>query len=320
MIEARVKNKKAETSDIVVLEIESVDGESLPRFEPGAHIDVYPRGHAGFVRQYSLCNAIYQEKFYTIGVLKAPDSRGGSEAMHALKEGDHILISAPRNHFPLASEATHSILFAGGIGITPLLSMAEWLASVDGSFELHYCTRTASSAAFGQTLARPELNRHVYMHYDDGAEAQKLHLDAVLGAPHPGTHVYVCGPNGFMDWVLGSARTAGWTDEQLHREYFAASQALISPGTDSAFEIQVASTGEIINVGADETVLEALAAKGIELPCSCEQGVCGTCVTKVLEGIPDHRDSFFTEKEKSAGNQFTPCCSRSLSGRLILDL
>lgn len=320
MIEARVKNKKAETSDIVVLEIESVAGESLPRFEPGAHIDVYPRGHGGVVRQYSLCSAVYQEKSYTIGVLKAPDSRGGSEAMHALKEGDQILISAPRNHFPLAAGATHSILFAGGIGITPLLSMAEWLASISGSFELHYCTRTATSAAFGQTLARPELSGHVYMHYDDGADAQKLHLDAVLGAPQLGTHVYVCGPNGFMDWVLGSARAAGWADEQLHREYFASSQALIAPGTDTAFEIQVASTGEIINVGPDETVLEALATKGIELPCSCEQGVCGTCVTKVLEGIPDHRDSFFTEKEKSAGDQFTPCCSRSLSGRLVLDL
>ena len=313
----RIARKTVEAQDICSFELVAPEGGALPRFAAGAHIDVHLGG--GLVRQYSLCNDPRETQRYQIAVLREPASRGGSIAMHALQPGHALEISAPRNHFAQAHDASHHLLLAGGIGITPILCMAEQLAAEGASFALHYCTRSAERTAFAQRLRSAPFASQVQLHHDDGAAAQKLDLAALLASPRPGTHLYVCGPSGFMEAVLSAARAAGWPEARLHREYFAAA-APKGNGHDGAFEVQVASSGAVIRVAPDQAVVAALAAAGIEVPVSCEQGVCGTCLTRVLDGVPDHRDLFLSDEERARGDQFTPCCSRAKSHRLVLDL
>jgi vanillate O-demethylase ferredoxin subunit len=288
----------------------------LPPFSAGAHIDVHAA--PGLVRQYSLCNDPGETHRYVIGVLRDAKSRGGSLAMHALQEAQVVAISHPRNHFALTEEAPHSLLLAGGIGITPLLSMARRLHRLGRPFEMHYGSRTSARTAFLETIGQSAFAPSVHLHFDDGPVAQRLDARAILGAQPAGAHLYVCGPAGFMDAILAAAREAGWREERLHREYFNA--APVHTSGDGSFEVQVASTGAVIRVDADRSVAAALAAAGIEVPTSCEQGVCGICVTRVLEGTPDHRDMYLTPHEQARGGQFTPCCSRAKSARLVLDL
>ncbi|MFB9126018.1 oxidoreductase [Paraburkholderia dipogonis] len=312
----RIAAKVVEARDICSFELVAPDGDALPPFSAGAHIDVHLP--AGLVRQYSLCNNPTETHRYQIAVLRDTNSRGGSVAMHALEVGQTINISAPKNHFPLVYDAHHSVLLAGGIGITPLLCMAERLASLGTSFELHYCTRSADRMAFSERILSSQFAGRVRVHYDDGPRPQKLDLAALLDSARSGVHLYVCGPTGFMNWALETARAAGWPEERLHREYFAG--APIDTSGDGSFDVQIASTGRLIRVDADKTVIAALCAHGIGVPTSCEQGVCGACLTRVLEGTPEHRDMFLTAEEQARGDQFTPCCSRSKSSKLVLDL
>ncbi len=317
MIEVVVSQRCSEAQDICSFELAAVDGSPLPPFEPGAHIDVHLPN--GLIRQYSLCPGSEQEGRYLIAVLLEPASRGGSAAMHRLQVGDRLHIGAPRNHFPLQADAQRSLLLAGGIGITPLLAMAEHLAARGADFALHYGARSAGRMAFANWLRQEALAAQVHLHLDDGAAEQKLVLDQALGPVTPGSHIYVCGPGGFMDWVLDGARRAGWPEQQLHREYFAA-PTRAQDAEDEAFQIQIGHGGAIHTVPTGCNVIEVLSEHGIEIPVSCEQGVCGTCVTRVLQGQPDHRDSFLTEQERSANDCFTPCCSRARSPLLVLDL
>ena len=254
-----------------------------------------------------------------IGVLRDPASRGGSQAVHEqVREGDVLTISAPRNHFALAVEARRHLLLAGGIGVTPLLCMAERLAHTSADFTLHYATRSAGRTAFRTRLQEAAWADRVHLHNDDGAEAQKLDLACLLAQPEAGTHLYVCGPRGFMDAVLDTARARGWPEAQLHYEFFGAQ--VEASATDGAFEVKLASSGRVIPVAKTQTVTQALTAAGVDVMVSCEQGVCGTCITRVLEGAPDHRDSYLTPDEQAANDQFTPCCSRSRTPLLVLDL
>lgn len=317
MIDVLVASKKAVTDDICVFELASVDGAPLPPFSAGAHIDVNLPD--GMIRQYSLCNHSDEQHRYQIGVLRDPVSRGGSKAMHQqVNEGDRLQISEPRNHFPLAHDAKHSILFAGGIGITPILCMAERLAHTGASFELHYCTRTPAKAAFVEHIKASSFADNVHFHFDDGEAIQKLDVKSLLDTPQPNTHVYVCGPSGFMAHVLDIAEDHQWPVAQLHREYFAA--GAVDASNDGGFEVEINSTGQVVEIPADKSVIEVLDSLNIEIPFSCESGICGTCLTGVLEGEPDHRDFFLTEVEQAQNNQFTPCCSRSKSARLVLDI
>jgi len=316
MITVRVAACRQEALDIVAIELVRDDGAPLPAFSAGSHIDLHLPG--GLVRQYSLCNHPDESHRYQIGVLKDPASRGGSEAVHALTEGVELQISEPRNLFPLVHEAKRSLLFAGGIGITPILCMAERLAHIGGDFELHYCARSAERAAFVDRIRQAPFSDRVQLHFDDGNGAEPLDAPAVLAAPAEGTHLYVCGPGGFMEYVLGTARAQGWDEANLHREYFSA--APTAQADDGSFEVQLSSSGQVLQVPADQTVAQVLEAAGIIVPLSCEQGICGTCLTRVLEGEPDHRDLFMTEDEQAANDQFTPCCSRAKSARLVLDL
>ena len=316
-LQVRVTAKRIEATDIASFELMEAHGGTLPAFSAGSHVDVHLPG--GLTRPYSLCNAPDGGGAYQVAVLREAASRGGSIAMHTqVQVGDELRIGRPKNHFPLAHGATHSVLLAGGIGVTPLLCMAERLAHTGASFELHYSVRSVERAAFRQRIAASAFACRVHFHFDDGDEAQALQLAPLLAAVRPGVHLYVCGPQGYMDWVLGAARTAGWPAEQLHHEFFGAD---VAPAEgDAGFEVQLASSGRVIAVKKDQTVVQALAAAGVEVWMSCEQGVCGTCLTRVLEGECDHRDHYLTPEEQAANDQFTPCCSRAKSARLVLDL
>jgi vanillate O-demethylase ferredoxin subunit len=315
-MQVRIVSKVATATDICAFELARVDGQVLPAFSAGAHIDVHLAD--GLVRQYSLCNDPRDTHRYVIGVLRDSRSRGGSIAMHALAEGSLLEISEPKNHFPLVQDAGHSILVAGGIGITPLLCMAERLAQVGASFELHYCTRSLERTAFRERFARADLQERVRLYFDDATPGERLGLAALLAKPDAHTHVYVCGPGGFIEAVLGAAKTAGWDDANLHREYFSAAPQ--SADGNAAFQVKLASSGRIINVDPQQSIVQALAACGVDVQTSCEQGVCGTCLTRVLAGTPDHRDMYLTEEEQAANDQLLPCCSRSRTPMLTLDL
>jgi vanillate O-demethylase ferredoxin subunit len=316
-LRVRVAAKTREAQNIYTFELVGVDGEVLPAFTAGSHIDVHIR--EGLTRQYSLCNAPHETQRYVIGVLRDAASRGGSLAMHdGVNVGDVLTISAPKNHFELFQDAKQSILLAGGIGVTPLLCMAERLAAQGASFEMHYCSRSEDRTAFMQRIQSAPFHGNVQFHFDDGAAEQKLDFKSVLAAPVSGKHIYVCGPKGFMDAVLEFARTAGWPEPQLHYEFFAAEVQHLE--TDGSFEVQVLGSEQIIVVTKDKTVVQALAAAGFDVPTACEQGVCGTCLTRVVSGIPDHRDQYLTPEEHAANDQFLPCCSRALSPRLVIAL
>ena len=218
-------------------------------------------------------------------------------------------------------DARHSILIAGGIGITPILSMAERLAHEGASFELHYSTRTPERTAFRERLEAPHLKQQLHVYHDTAPPEQGIDLAAVLAKPQAGTHLYVCGPGGLIDAVLDSARRNDWSEANLHREYFAAAASAVANNTDDrAFQVKLASNGQLIDVPPGQNVVAMLSAAGIDIATSCGEGVCGTCLTRVLEGEPEHRDFYLTDEERVANDQFLPCCSRSKTAVLVLDL
>ncbi len=316
-LSVRVARKTKEALDICGFELVDAAGGPLPSFSAGSHVDVHLPN--GLTRQYSLCNDPAETHRYQLGVLRDPSSRGGSLTMHELvREGDVLQISAPKNHFALAHDAKHHLLLAGGIGVTPILCMAERLAITGAAFEMHYCTRSRERTAFHDRIAGSAFADQVHFHFDDGPASQAIDLDALLAAPADGRHLYVCGPKGFMDAVLGRARANGWPEGQIHFEFFTA--APVDHDTDAAFRVKLASSGRVIDVEREQTVVQALAANGVVVQTSCEQGVCGTCLTRVIEGEPDHRDQYLTPEEQAANDQFTPCCSRAKSPMLVLDL
>lgn len=316
MIDVTVLSRNDEALGICSFELARPDGQPLPPFTAGAHIDVHLPD--GLIRQYSLCNAPNEHHRYLIGVLNDPASRGGSRGLHEqIKPGAQLRISEPRNLFPLAENSRRTLLFGGGIGITPILCMAEQLTLEGADFELHYCIRSAERGAFIKRLRQSPFAERVTLHLD---EQPHTALDAprVLANPDAQTHLYVCGPAGFMQHILDSARAAGWVEDNLHREYFSAEP--VDTSNDGSFSIEIASTGQVIAIAANKTVAQVLESHGIDIPLSCEQGVCGTCLTRVLKGVPDHRDLFLTEEEQALNDQFTPCCSRSKTPLLVLDL
>ncbi|MFB4250899.1 MULTISPECIES: PDR/VanB family oxidoreductase [Pseudomonas] len=316
MIDVLVVARHDEALDICSFELAAADASPLPAFSAGAHIDVHLAN--GLARQYSLCNHPEERHRYLIGVLKDPASRGGSSSLHQeLQVGARLRISQPRNLFPLAPGARRSLLFAGGIGITPILSMAEQLAHNGADFQLHYCARSAKRAAFVQRLRQSPFAERVSLHFDEQPETA-LDIAHALAEPQDDVHLYVCGPGGFMQYVLDSAQALGWKEHCLHREYFSA--APVDHSADGSFAVRLASSGQVFQVPADRSVVQVLQDQGIEVAISCEQGICGTCLTRVLEGVPEHRDLFLTEDEQARNDQFTPCCSRAKTPLLVLDL
>lgn len=316
-LQVRVLARVQEAEDIASFALTSLDGAPLPPFPAGAHIDVEVA--PGLVRQYSLCNDPRETDRYLIAVLRDPASRGGSAGMHArVQAGGLLRISAPKNHFPLQPAARY-LLLAGGIGITPILCMAQQLAQAASDFALHYCARSPERAAFVERIAGSPFADRVRFHFDS-APGQRLDLAATLAGAGAGTHLYVCGPSGFIDAVTGAAHAQGWAGERVHREYFGAPAAAAAAGADRACVVRIASSGRALAVPSDKSVLAVLLENGIAIPASCEQGICGSCVTRVLAGVPEHRDHYLTDEERAANDQFTPCCSRAASAELVLDL
>lgn len=318
-LRVRVSRKRSEAEGICSLELVPVSG-TLPPFTAGAHIDVeLPTSGGTLVRQFSLCNDPDRAQHYQIAVLRETESRGGSQAVHdTVAEGDVLHVSAPRNHFPLATDAPFHLLLAGGIGITPLLAMAEHLSHTKAPFALHLASRSRERTPFRERIAGSGFAGNTQQHFSSGDAARRLDIDNTLRAAPQGSHLYVCGPQRFIDAALDSARALGWPEARLHREYFAA--APVATTGDGGFELEIASSGKVIAVLPQQTALQALNDAGLDVPSSCEQGVCGTCLTGVKSGRPDHRDLYLTDEEKQANDQFLPCCSRAHSDRLVLDL
>jgi vanillate O-demethylase ferredoxin subunit len=315
MLTVKVARRSRETDRVISLELVNLTGEPLPFFEAGAHVEVNVR--PGVIRHYSLCNDPRNHDRYVLGILRETASRGGSETIHnEFDVGTTFNISPPRNNFSLDDSAGHSILFGGGIGITPLIAMAWHLHAKGASFEMHYCARDQMSAAFYDQLMRTPFAAHVTGHFDEGKPSQFCNFAAVLDARASDRHVYVCGPAGFMDAVVNTAKSQGWAGDNIHVEHFGAQ----IDTTGTGFTVHTKKTNLSLQVPSDKTIAEVLIAAGVSVPMSCEQGVCGTCLTTVLEGSPDHRDLFLTDAEKANGDQMTLCCSRSHSRELVLDI
>ena len=306
-----------EPGGIVRLRLRSLDGAPLPPFTAGAHLDVHVRdGDIDLWRQYSLCSDPACNEFYEIGVLRDPNSRGGSETLHRIaREGETLEIEGPRNHFPLHEQAPQSLLFGGGIGVTPMIAMARRLQALGKAFTLHYCTRSRSLTAFQSEVEAAGLSDVVVYHYDDDI-GTTLDLHAELAGAREESHIYVCGPQGFMDWVISHAQAFGISDDRIHREFFSASVDV----SGDVFEVVAEKSGVSVSVSAGDTIAKALSRAGVKVEVKCEEGVCGTCVADVLEGEIDHRDHFLTEDEKQEGDMMCVCCSRAKGKRLVLDL
>jgi vanillate O-demethylase ferredoxin subunit len=311
-----VTAKWNEAANICAIELRPADSESFPRFTAGAHIDVVTP--SGATRQYSLCNPPREKDRYEIGVLRAQDSRGGSESMHeSLSLGAVLEISLPRNHFPLHPGTHKSVLVAGGIGITPHLSMAEQLCDDGAQFELHYASKAGDNAAFRGRLLQERFRGRAFF-YSSSTSAGRLQLDALFRAHSSSAHFYVCGPAGLIEGARAAAQAAGVAPDRLHHEHFAPPAGL--PATAGCFEIQLARSALRVTVSADESIVQALKRVGVHVETSCEQGVCGTCMTPLLDGVAEHLDHYLSDDEQRAGKFIIPCCSRSKTPRLVLDL
>ena len=316
-----VRHRELQGQGVAVLTLADALGAPLPAFTAGAHVDLHLPG--GLVRPYSLCSDPRDTASYRLGVLKDPGSRGGSEAVHqALLPGTALRIGRPRNLFALTAGVAHSVLVGGGIGITPMLAMAWALHAAGASFELHYCARSRGQAAFLDELASVPWAGRVQLHFDDEAQTSRLQPREVLAQAATGSHLYVCGPAGFMAWVLEEAALL-----VCHRLNFTVNISVRrfrplrrTRQPDAGLELVAQRSGKTVQVAPGQSLLAALAAIGIRIAVSCEQGVCGTCACTVLEGEPDHRDAYLTDEERAANDQILVCCSRARSSRLVLDV
>jgi len=304
----------------VAVELMRADGAALPAFEAGAHVDVHLPG--GLIRQYSIASPPADRSRYVLCVRREPASRGGSASVHErLRVGQALTISTPRNLFALRPGG-HHVLVAGGIGITPLLAMGHQLLAAGSSFELHYYVRSRQEIAFLRQL-QGELGERVHLHSaEEGRDARQVLPGALDGAGND-HQLYLCGPAAFMDHITAAAQARGWDAARIHSEAFAPVVPVPSADAaaqDAAFEVQLASSGQVYRVPADRTIAQVLGEAGVPLSLSCEMGICGACLTDVVEGMPDHRDSVQSETEKAGNRQITVCCSRSRSPRLTLAL
>jgi ferredoxin-NADP reductase len=312
--EAELLVQKAElvAEDVVALTLVSPSGEALPSWSPGAHIDLVLGDD--LVRQYSLCSSPGDDGAWRVGVLRTPDSRGGSRRVHEeLTEGAAVTIRGPRNHFPLAPSGRY-LFIAGGIGITPMLPMIAQAEASGADWRLLYGGRHRASMAFLPELA--DYGDRVTVVPQD--EAGFLDLDGALGTPQDDTLVYCCGPEGLLAAV--ESHCATWPSGSLHLERFAAKPQESDDAANESFELVLQQTGVTVTVAPDVSVFDAAVAAGANVLGSCMAGVCGTCETEVVEGDVDHRDSVLNDDEREANEFMMICVSRCHSARLVLDI
>ncbi|HEX5127472.1 MAG TPA: PDR/VanB family oxidoreductase [Rhodocyclaceae bacterium] len=322
MILVRVRDVRVEAEDIRSIDLVSADGSMLPAWTPGAHIEVQLPG--GLMRPYSLFNGPEETDCYRIAIKRDPASRGGSAVLHeSVARGDNLHISAPRNLFQLDLQAKRFVLIAGGIGITPIFSMFRALIAADRDVTLHYFARGAAHAAFADTLFEHSATRQVNCHFGLDEAATRARLHEILGdhAVAMGDALYICGPTPLMELVTTQAHSTGWPEAAIHRESFGA--IAVSPkqhDAEKSFEVVFARSGKRCVVAPGQTIIAAAAEVGIVFDTSCEQGFCGCCLSRVLEGEPEHRDGYLSKAEQAAGDQIMPCISRCKSARLVLDI
>lgn len=316
-LQVRVRAVSYEAEGILGFELVPMPPlKELPAFSAGAHVDLHLPG--GLIRSYSLLNAPEERHRYVIGVNKDAQSRGGSRYLHeVLRAGDTLAVSAPRNNFPLDETAPLNVFIAGGIGITPLLSMIARSQALGTPWQLHYAARTRRNAAFLDLLHgwHNDPNVELSLNFDQEPGGRMLDLASIVQALPPGAHVYCCGPLPMLSAF--EQATAGLPPERVHMEYFSAKEAA---ATEGGFTVELARSGRSVQVRAGQTILDSLIEIGVEPPYSCQEGICGTCEVRVLAGIPDHRDLVLGAADKAANDRIMVCCSGARSAKLVLDL
>lgn len=313
---ARLHAIVLEAEGIASFEFRAPGAAPLAPFTAGAHIEVHIR--PGCVRQYSLCNDPRERHRYVVAVLREEGGRGGSRAMHDdLRIGQELTLGAPRNFFPLAPDAKRHLLVAGGIGVTPMMAMAAELEAQGRDFFLHYCTRSVARTAFGERIARLEAAGHARVHHDDGDPSRGLDLRALLREPAPGTHLYYCGPPGFMATAAEAA--AHWPAGSVHFEHFSApARPAGEAPVNGPFRVRLARSKVELEVPADKSIADVLTEHDVFIETSCREGYCGTCLTRYTGGEPEHRDTVLDDDDR---REFVlVCCARSRTPLLELDL
>lgn len=302
-------------NDLVTrFEFKRKDGERFPTFSAGAHTVVEMKGEDRTrLNPYSLMSDPENTDTYAISVRRDDEGRGGSLHMHKnVSVGDEMSITYPVNLFSLDLRAGKHLFLAGGIGITPFMAMINQLSRSNGNWELHYGVRTAALGSYAEDLQAANPGR-VNVYQED--KGQMIALENLLSGQPLGTHIYVCGPKGMIDWVRDTAAKAGWPDENVHHEEFAA------PKPGAPFEVRLCKSDRTITVGEQESLLEALEREGVDAPFLCRGGACGQCETDVVSYDGDflHRDHWLDDDQRASGQKIMPCVSRFVGAKLELD-
>lgn len=311
-ITLRVHAVLQETRGVRVYDLRATDDTPLPAFTAGAHIDLHMPN--GWTRSYSLLNSEAERHRYLVGIARDPNGRGGSQYFHDnVSAGDRLRVSGPRNNFRLDEREHPSVLIAGGIGITPMLSMIARLEALGRDWTLHFATRNRSLAPFVDLLE--DFGARVHLHFDEEQDGRVLDLAAIEATTNAHAHLYCCGPRPMLDAFqrATSARPAA----NVHLEHFS---AIESAATEGGFEIELAQSKQTLQVGPGKTILDTLLDAGFDMPFSCQAGICGACETRVVSGTPDHRDLVLSEEEHGRNRTMMICCSGSKSRTLVLDL
>ncbi|TAL55086.1 PDR/VanB family oxidoreductase [Pandoraea sp.] len=315
-LSAMIRTLRYEARGIMSVELVPTEGGSFPPFEPGAHIDLHLS--SGLVRSYSLVNSPGERDRYVLGILADPKSRGGSRFIHDnFRVGMTVQIAPPRNNFALVEDAPHTVLIAGGIGITPILCMYRRLSELGRSVEMLYCARHAAQAAFVDELHA--LGGKLTCHFDEAHGDRPADLAAYLAGKPAGTHAYCCGPAVMLGAFEQACEAAGIA--HVHLERFAPAPDAAPPAAAaSGYTVELARSGKSVRVEPGATLLDSLLAAGADVQTSCLEGICGTCETRVLEGCPDHRDSVLSAAERATNKVMMICVSGCKGERLVLDL
>jgi tetrachlorobenzoquinone reductase len=315
LIEVRLTDVETVARDTNIYTFRRPDGGKLPPYQPGAHIDIHLPN--GITRQFSLVNPDPDPESYVVAIKLDPASRGGSRyVFDKLKAGDTLKISAPRNNFPLVGDAEHVVLFAGGIGITPIWCMVQELAAQNRSWRLYYSCRSRADMAFLATL-ETFAPQAVTLHFDDEADGKFLDLAGAIGAAPANAHFYCCGPNPMLKAFEAAA--ASRPRHNVHVEYFTPKEEAgeVKLG---GFWVELARSGEEYFIPEGRKVLEVLFEAGVDVDYSCELGICGECVTRVISGKPVHHDSVLSEEEQATNEKVMICCCGCETERLVLDM
>jgi len=315
-IDVKVSSIEKVAQGVCTYTLRAEDEQELLSFEAGAHIDIKTGNNR--VRQYSLCNSPSESSRYMIAVKEEVDGRGGSHYLHtSIAVDDTLQISAPRNNFPLQSlVANQYVLVAGGIGLTPLLSMAHVLHENNANFTLHIRASSMSTMPFGLQLQNLPFADKLRYYTSDTATPMDPCTSA--GTWQPGKQLYICGPIGFMDWYVNDLVKVNWPNSAIFSENFVANE--YDQSENERFKVKLARSGKILTVEADEFLLDVLNANNCGVICSCTQGICGSCITDVLEGVPEHRDAIMSDAERATNRKMCVCVGRSRSELLVLDL